>query len=183
MNTKHLKTTSGGNIWIFDDVFEKDKLESYQMFAQNSLFSLNIKSTPLLEHIDGANLQSSFTQEELDAFGILNDESLKPLHEYILPRNINRCWLNLSSYLTKLHFHTDRTRSENGRTLLFYVHNKWDVEWGGETMFTDDRGDVEIAISCKPNRVIIFDSHIPHKAAPLTVYSIPHRFTFAAQFL
>jgi SM-20-related protein len=180
---KHLKTTSDRNIWVFDDVFEKHKLESYQMFAQKSLFSLNIRSTPLIEHLDGANLQASFTQKELDEFGILNDENLKLLHQYILPRKINRCWLNLSTHMTKLHFHTDRNKEENGRTLLFYVHNTWDVEWGGETLFTDSRGDVEIAVSCKPNRVIVFDSDIPHKAASLTLSALPYRFTFAAQFI
>jgi SM-20-related protein len=180
---KHLTTTSGANIWVFDNVFEKHKLETYQMFAQKSLFTLNIRSTPLIEHLDGANLQSSFSQKELDDFGILNDDRLIPLHQYILPRQVNRCWLNLSTHLTKLHFHTDRNKKENGRTLLFYVHNTWDAEWGGETMFTDDIGDCEIAVSCKPNRVIIFDSHIPHKAAPLTVDSLPYRFTFAVQFI
>lgn len=47
-------------------------------------------------------------------------------------------------------------------TLLYYPMPEWRVEWEGETMFVDERGEVIAAIKPEPNRAVFFDSRILH---------------------
>ena len=39
-----------------------------------------------------------------------------------------------------------------------------------------------MAVEFKPNRVVVFDNHIEHKPAPLSVQAYAYRHIFVAQF-
>ena len=59
-----------------------------------------------------------------------------------------------------------------------YPHERWHPHWGGETAFlTSSRGglDAEIVLSVlpRPNRLLLFDSEVPHMAKPATVIAAP----------
>lgn len=180
-NMKHLKTTDNGNIFVYDDIFTKDKIENYSLFCQNSRFSLKSKSTDLFEHGNYANFLCKFNQDDVNAFGIFQENFFT--ESKLSNKNLHSCWILASTHLSKYYMHTDRSKNENGMTFLYYVNTVWNTDWGGETIFGDDRGEAEIAISFKPNRAIIFDSHIPHKPAPMSLDAPQYRFTFVAQFV
>jgi hypothetical protein len=45
-------------------------------------------------------------------------------------------------------------------TFLFYVNPEWNIEWGGETVFSTENG--MLAVTPEPNSGILFNSNIPH---------------------
>lgn len=83
-------------------------------------------------------------------------------------RRILRTYFNGYTYGTEGYIHNDSTKEiENYQqeTILIYCNNKWDPDWAGETQFlTDDNEEIVYSTLPKPNRVICFDSSIPHVA-------------------
>lgn len=68
---------------------------------------------------------------------------------------------------------------ENALTILYYPillnHDPsnyfWDIHWGGETLFYNDKKDEIIkSVLPKPNRLVIFPGSIPHRASAPTKY-------------
>ena len=63
-------------------------------------------------------------------------------------------------------------------TFLYYPHtDKWDMNELGETQFYMD--DMIYGIPPIPNRMIMFNAHIKHRA---TSYRTQHRFTVAIKY-
>ena len=68
-------------------------------------------------------------------------------------------------------------------SFLYYANMKWDLEWGGDTLFlNDDRQTISNTVQCKPNRVVIFDATIPHLIRPTTIIAPPYRFSINMTF-
>ena len=42
----------------------------------------------------------------------------------------------------------------------------WRPEYGGETVFLDDEGDIALSVLPKPGRLVIFDSRLMHLGRP-----------------
>ena len=60
---------------------------------------------------------------------------------------------------------------------------KWDLEWGGDTLFLDDdRINISSIIQPKPNRVVVFDAKIPHLIRPSTIIAPQYRFSVNMTF-
>lgn len=95
------------------------------------------------------------------------DQSLKSYKLY-------RMYINCFSPAENPYFHID---GENGVTLLYYPHMQWDINDGGETQFYVD-GNI-YGITPVPNRMVIFDASILHKA---TTFRNNHRFTVAIKY-
>lgn len=75
-----------------------------------------------------------------------------------------RCYANGLSYGSDGALHTDSVAS-NSFTTIYYPHDRWSPNWGGETVFFDqDEEDVVAAIYPKPNRLVTFQGTIPHVA-------------------
>jgi hypothetical protein len=83
-------------------------------------------------------------------------------------RQLMRAYFNGYTYGTEGYFHQDRGRecSENqiSETYLIYCNREWDYNWGGETVFAKELGDVDFAALPKKNRVVLFDGSIHHAA-------------------
>jgi len=75
-----------------------------------------------------------------------------------------RCYANGHAFGGEGSVHID-TRSPTGRTTIYYPHENWDANWGGETIFfTPDRSDITAAVYPKPNRLLVFAGATPHAA-------------------
>jgi len=75
-----------------------------------------------------------------------------------------RCYANGHAFGGEGSVHID-TRSPTGHTTIYYPHESWDANWGGETVFfTPDRSDIIAAVYPKPNRRVTFAGAIPHAA-------------------
>ena len=68
------------------------------------------------------------------------------------------------------------SRGKNGTTiakprfvsLLAYLNDEWNPEWGGETKFLDEDSQVGVLVGAKPGRVVLFDSDVKHSACATT---------------
>lgn len=182
MNKKHIKTSTGENIWIFDNVYEADVRSGFNAFAEMSGYRIGGGSLDLLSHKSEDTIKCVFADSDLNNFGIFKHDSFSVFASILENRVPESSWILLSSFMSKYSFHPDALKSEDGKSFLYYVNTKWDDDWGGETLFCNKYGEVEIAVSFKPNRVVIFDSHIPHRPALISADAYPFRYTFVSQF-
>jgi hypothetical protein len=182
MKEKVLTTSTGEKIIIYDDVFETPIQNSFQKFAEDSFYTIGGSSLDLQSYNGESTVRSNFSQQDVDRFGIFNHHSFDEFKKVIHERTAKKSWILFSSYLSKYSFHPDLPKLGDGKTFLYYINTKWDKDWGGETLFCNEYCEVEIALSFKPNRVVIFDSHIPHRPSFISADSYPHRFTFVTQF-
>jgi SM-20-related protein len=75
-----------------------------------------------------------------------------------------RCYANGQSYGSEGTVHTD-SKSDRSYTAVYYPHETWQPDWGGETvLFNDDKSDILASIYPKPNRLAVFKGSIPHVA-------------------
>jgi Rps23 Pro-64 3,4-dihydroxylase Tpa1-like proline 4-hydroxylase len=93
-----------------------------------------------------------------------------------------RAYTNVASYGDMLFTHTDCLPGQKDMTALWYLCDKWDIEWGGETLFYDQEDEVACAISPKPGRLVIFDGAIKHVGRPPNRICYAPRYTFAIKF-
>ena len=51
-------------------------------------------------------------------------------------------------------------------TLLIYIDNEWERDWGGETLFLDGTTDTGIFVRPKPGRAILMEQDVVHRVNP-----------------
>lgn len=75
-----------------------------------------------------------------------------------------RCYINGMTYGTDGQAHIDSVRS-NEETLMVYLCTEWRREWAGETCIWDDaQEEIDVAITPRPGRLVIFDGRRLHRA-------------------
>lgn len=93
-----------------------------------------------------------------------------------------RSYCNVASHGDMLYPHTDCMPDAKELTALWFIQDKWNYEWGGETIFYNKDDDAEVVVSPKPGRLAIFDGAINHAGnAPHKVCTKP-RYTFALKY-
>ena len=90
-----------------------------------------------------------------------------------------RVYTNFAAFGDLLLTHVDALPNARELTALWFVAERWDTEWGGETLFYDDHGDAQLAVSPKPGRLLLFDGAIRHAGKPPNRNCYVSRFTFA----
>jgi SM-20-related protein len=90
-----------------------------------------------------------------------------------------RVYTNFAAFGDLLLTHVDALPNARELTALWFLSEKWDTEWGGETLFYDDAGDAQIAVSPKPGRLVLFDGAIRHAGKAPNRNCYVSRFTFA----
>ena len=79
-----------------------------------------------------------------------------------------RCYANAMCYGMDGTVHTDAHEPGN-YTAVYYPHERWSPNWGGETMFYNQREDrVMGCFYPRPNSCVVFDGRIPHRANGVT---------------
>ena len=79
-----------------------------------------------------------------------------------------RCYANGMAYGMDGTVHTDAIGTGNF-TAVYYPHERWSPNWGGETMFYNSQENR--VVSCfypRPNSMVVFDGRIPHRANGVT---------------
>ena len=104
----------------------------------------------------------SKTSPLLFAFwGLLNKKLL-------VDHKLVRCYANAYPYGSEGTLHTDSV-SENSFTALYFPHERWSPNWGGETVFFDkEETNLTWASYPRPNRLLIFNGTTPHAARGIT---------------
>ena len=185
MKHRTIKTSSNKNIEIFDDVFTSSERQYHLSFIQNSHYSLGKNSNDTLWQKNKTFFQSPFDKNQLDELGIFSLKSFDPINHYLSDQNtIKNSWALASTPFSTYYFHVDTfDPNTNGKTLLYYVNDRWDKDCGGETLFANESGEPEYAVQYKPGRIVIYDSSIEHRPASISMEADEFRFIFVTQFL
>lgn len=86
----------------------------------------------------------------------------------LMGHRLVRCYANGHTFGSDGTVHTDSVAS-NGYTVIYYPHDRWTPNWGGETVFLNaDKSDIIASIYPKPNRMVCFQGSIPHVARGVT---------------
>lgn len=90
-------------------------------------------------------------------------------------RSLLRAYVNGYTFGTDAFYHIDDKWivDKHGpdvltETIIVYLNQRWDKDWGGETSIVNSDGDIEYSVLPKANRVLIFDSTKYHSARPLS---------------
>lgn len=73
--------------------------------------------------------------------------------------DIERIYANGQTYGLPGSFHVD-SRNPKGRTFLYYANPEWNADWGGETIFIENK--TPIVVFPKPNSAVLFDANMVH---------------------
>lgn len=92
---------------------------------------------------------------------------------------ISRMYLNSHTLGCAGSFHKDGKPLCNNNfyknyTVLLFINNDWNINFNGETSFllNDKIFDSIVHIHSKPGRIVVFSSHITHKACDVSPYSL-----------
>ncbi len=84
--------------------------------------------------------------------------------DYLRGHALQSCYANGLPYGTDGSVHTD-SLAIGACTAVYYPHQHWDPDWGGETiLFNKDRSDILAAVYPKPNRLLVFPGFLYHVA-------------------
>lgn len=90
----------------------------------------------------------------------------KKVKKHFGDRNVLRCYFNGYTFGTEGYIHKDQTKTIPGHkqeTILVFCTKEWKADWAGETQFfTEDQKNVVYSTLPLPNRVVCFNSSIPH---------------------
>jgi hypothetical protein len=112
------------------------------------------------------------------SFKNIYEKELLELNKYILKKHgllnlykLNRAYASANSYGFCGEYHTDDDAKEYNEvvTIMYYLNNTWNLDFGGETFFLNEsKDDILLAVSPKPARAVIFDGFISHGPRPLS---------------
>lgn len=175
--------STGEVIYIFDNVFTYSEVERIRDYVEHSPYRLGRISNTTLNSVDqNTFFQTDYVKSDIDRLKLFeNDNFIKIFKDHLSDQTIQRSWVNVSTYLTDFRFHADSHTAGN-KSLLYYVNARWDEDWGGETLFKNNNGDVEKAVEFKPNRMVIFNNNIGHRAAQVALNADMYRFILVVQF-
>jgi SM-20-related protein len=103
--------------------------------------------------------------EELQRNAPVIHDLWKLLKETRLPAHmLVRCYANGQPFGCEGNVHTDSI-SGSSFTTIYYPHDKWHPNWGGETVFFNpDQTDIIASTYPAPNRLVTFRGMLPHVA-------------------
>ena len=181
MITRNL--SSGEQILIFDNVFSYNEVSFFEGHASKCFFRV-IEVDSYKGNSRSSNesfFGSVFSSDDIKSFGIFETKGFKKISHCFEDMIIQRSWILSADSSSKYLYHYDDFHNSS-LTFLYYLNSFWHPEWGGETLFCDSYGEPELAVACKPNRVVVFPSIIPHKPSGVSKDS-RLRYSFTTTFI
>lgn len=152
---------AGREILVFDDLFTPAEIETVHRFASRLDYCLN--------DYDAAGTEYS---KHWKHEGIAARAAETPFFCEFVSLTF-RCFPERELRLARLHFnlhlygdlqlpHVDG--DGQSVTLLYYVNQRWERNWMGETVFYESNGEPSLVIAPRPGRVVLFEGAIEHRA-------------------
>lgn len=98
-------------------------------------------------------------------------DTLKTLWGIILAiapgQRLVRCYANGYPYGSDGTVHTD-SKLANSLTWIYYPHDVWKPDWGGETVFFDNRNEITWSVYPRPGRLLQFAGNVLHAGRGVT---------------
>ena len=176
----------GREICVYDNVLGPSNRQTLLFFLSNSFFKPVGIDTPDENFKHHTSMMSCYSMEDVKKSKFLDylpEEIKKEYSDHINIEGLENCNLNLVTPSDRFHVHTDSSAGAK-ITVMYYPTSNWDVEFGGDSIFLDSKGkDIEFYCQYKTDRLVIFDSNIPHVARPSTWLAPYYRLSLAMKFL
>ncbi len=174
---KYTATVDGRPIWVFDDLNSFAEVQQLNQMLGASAFKRDESARPDTKDYRHwvLNMPSTFYkslpvyQRALTTIEQLTHKAYRAYRGYV----------NYASYGDMLFTHTDCLPDQDELTILVFICEQWDIEWGGETLFYNQENDCVFACTPKPGRVVIFDGAIKHVGRPPNRICYTPRYTLA----
>lgn len=174
------------SIIILDDMFSFCEISGNYTNAISYNYRIYNSNESEVQDLTDKRLGCPLTLEDPILNSIFSEQRLETIKEYI-PQSLYTHWrsyINLGIVSDNHKIHVDDFKIGHGLTLLYYVNRNWNIDWGGETIFYDDKREkIKFVSPFVPGRIIIFDASIPHSAKPQHLNAPSFRFTLASKFL
>lgn len=180
--SKHIKTASGKDIFVYDNVFSFQERRDFYSFVLGSFFKMNgSDSSTNTNVLRDYQIYSNYSDEDVLNMKFFAGKQVQAIGDQhgFKQRNPAQIRVNAGHYGEKNRVHSDG----HGLTMLYYANLEWQLDWSGHTMFlSEDLQDCEFLSVYKPGRLVVFDGTIPHCILSPTILSPVHRFTFVIQY-
>eukprot|EP00658_Telonema_sp_P-2_P005601 TRINITY_DN12102_c0_g1_i1.p1 TRINITY_DN12102_c0_g1~~TRINITY_DN12102_c0_g1_i1.p1 ORF type:complete len:123 (-),score=13.65 TRINITY_DN12102_c0_g1_i1:200-568(-) len=78
--------------------------------------------------------------------------------------------------------HRDAAQGSEHVTCLIYANGEWPRDWGGETVFYDERHEISHAVRPRAGRAVLWKGGVIHSARPPLADAGAARFTIALKW-
>jgi hypothetical protein len=130
---------------------------------------------------DGFNLTDKSTKWDYHLnFKHPNEKNTLELSDILLKKyglnkifKLSRAYASANTYGFSGECHIDERAKEYNEvvTIMYYLNDEWNIEYGGETIFlNDEKNEIIHSIIPKPARAVIFDGFINHGPRPLNKF-------------
>jgi len=171
----------GRDVFVFDGLVPPEESARYFAAISKASFTRTEAARPEAEFrhwvcempIENLPRTSLWQATEIAVASVRPGEAFRPY----------RVYTNYSSYGDVLLTHVDAVPGARELTALWFLCDRWDTEWGGETLFYDAAGEAQIAVSPRAARLLLFDGTIRHAGKPPNRNCPVARYTFAIKLL
>lgn len=162
----------------FDNFFDSETQQNIYNYIINSRFTIGWEDGLELQHKLHPNLHSLYTFHDVQNLKILEKISDRVTNNNISFSSFDKCIINLTKPMDVNYVHTH----PNQMVFLYYINMIWHEEWGGETIFYKDDGEVLDCNQYTPNRAIFFDGNIKHTIKSQNIIGPTYRFSMSLFF-
>ena len=155
------KTVAGRELYICDDFVPPQMAAAVGQMLPQLPYSRVERSRPGTP-VSGAIAEIMPATYTVEPFFL----EMRKLADELFPGErfeVERVYVNNAVHTDVYFPHRDCDAHLKNVTVLYYGNLRWDPDWGGETIFYDDAGDADVAVSPRPNRVVVSRGAIPHK--------------------
>ena len=176
-------TSDGKEIYVYDNILGFSNRQSLLRFLSISSFKPVGIDGPDENVRHHTSMMSSFSKSDVQNCKFLDYIPEEVREEHLISiDNLENCNVNLITPSDRFYVHTDSSGGSK-KTLLYYPTPNWNVEFGGDSIFLDSNGkDIEFYCQYKTDRLVIFDSSIPHMVRPSTWLAPYYRLSLALKF-
>lgn len=155
------KIVGGREIFICDGLIADDTALRVGHLLKTLTYRRTEKSRPDLP-VSGAAADISaelFASEPFFAELIRLGEDMFQAERF----DLERLYVNSTLYGDLYFPHRDCDPTSRNITILYYGNLAWHADWGGETIFFNDKHDAELAVTPRPGRFVVSRGAILHR--------------------
>lgn len=167
-------------VFVVDNCLSQEEIKQFYILVKGLAFTRTEKDH---ENDKYPIFSVDFIPEKVDRKTVIGIKS-RDLIEKFYPGTdyqLYRSYINMSHYGDMEYPHKDCSDEENDITIVYYVNESWDYNWGGETIFYHEK-DSRILVLPTPGRFVLFHGNIEHMGSVPTRECTVSRFSFALKY-
>lgn len=177
----YVEEVEGCRISVFDGLLKASDLAALHKTLSNAGYARTEYARPETE--EHRHWAAELPLSQLPTFPLTAPTmAAVAVHARGQPYQPYRSYVNVALFGDMLYSHVDCAPGVGELTALWYICDRWDHEWGGETVFFDSRKDVRAAVSPKPGRLAVFDGEVLHAGRAPNRNCHATRYTLAFKF-